>query len=369
MNALEEQVTHPKGQSPPQEAVAIESRGQRAPPLQMAHTAPYEMPHPQPAISQSPPQASSYKGSRVPARPGPQPTSAGSSPQSGPWRRSRHSWRFAVALVLLIFLLLIGGIGFLFASLKAGGDLVPSPPRIVTYPFSVGADPQINVVNDIGTIHVNQGGTGKEVTFQETRWNSNGGAFDDIKVRYSQTSNSNTINVNVERSNVSNINTSHWVDFDITIPGNTNLTLKTNTGSIAVTGISGQMNLTSNTGSITVVGGQSYLSGTSVLRTNSGSIDFSGTIDSHGTYSFLTNSGQVDVTLPKDPAFHVDAMNDQDSITIDFPGMTTSLNATHYEVYGDVGNPSQAGARVILVSKTGSISLHETPWTLPGIPG
>jgi DUF4097 and DUF4098 domain-containing protein YvlB len=40
------------------------------------------------------------------------------------------------------------------------------------------------------------------------------------------------------------------VDFDVTVPSAAALQLKTNTGSIDVSGVSGQMTLSSNTGSL-----------------------------------------------------------------------------------------------------------------------
>ncbi len=315
------QATHPERQSPTQGDAITNTQEQE------------QVTHPQE-------QPSEQEGGIVMPRPQP--------------RWWQHRW-FAVILALLIFLLLVGGLGFFLVRLQAGAGQVLSLASITTRHFSVSAHPQIIVNNDTGAIHVNEASTGKDVAIQATRWSDTGGTAGDIQVRYQQSSDGNTITASIERVNPPGTNPSGYVDFDVTIPGNADLILTTNTGSIAVTGITGQMLLTSSTGSITVQ--RSRLTGNAGLMTNTGSIIFQGTIDPHGTYQFLTDSGPVDVTLPGDAAFHVDASNSSGTIYIGFPGVTeTYLNPNRREAHGDIGNPPRA--RVILSSRTGPINLH-----------
>ncbi len=95
-----------------------------------------------------------------------------------------------------------------------------------------------------------------------------------------------------------------------------------------------------------------------MLKTDTGSVTFNGSIDPNGTYQFETNTGTVDVTLLGNSSFHVDATADTGSITSEFP----EVNVQHPDVsganaHGDVGNPPRA--TVTLKTDTGSISLNK----------
>jgi hypothetical protein len=175
-------------------------------------------------------------------------------------------------------------------------------------------------------------------------------------VSYSQNTEANTVTVNVERTSRFNSFGSTSVDFDVTVPSAATLQLKTNTGSIDVTGVSGHMVLVSNTGSIEARDGK--LSGTSQLMTNTGSITFNGSIDRSGSYQFITNTGSVDVTLPTESVFHVDASTDTGSINTNFAGvMVQPHQFTGADAHGDVGSSPQA--TVSLRTNTGSINLFQ----------
>src|SRR6266581_4425121 len=127
---------------------------------------------------------------------------------------------------------------------------------------------------------------------------------------------------------------------------------------VQVTEITGQMSLSSNTGSIHAV--QDSLTGQSILHTDTGSVTFEGTIDPKGSYQFETNTGSVDVTLPGNSSFHLDASTDTGSINSDFPGVNVQHgDFTGASAHSDVGNAP--GATVTLKADTGSISLHQGP--------
>jgi hypothetical protein len=344
MSISKEHVTQPKGQASPQGTGALKPQGEpKVLALMPVHTAQADQSQAPPALSGSTSQTGADTEPVVSAPVKPTPSAAGVPLTPHPWpSRREHRW-LAVALALVIVLLLIGGVGVLFASLQAE-EQAPASPSVVSSEFPLGSHRQIEVSNDIGTIHVSRGEAGKNVSMQETIWNQKQTAPDAIQVDYS--SDINIIHIEVKPNN--------WIDLDITLPADVGLTLSTKTGDIAVTNLNGQMHLTSETGSITVK--RSRLNGTSLLMTNGGSISFRGTIDAHSTASFLTGSGSIVVTLPSEAAFHVDAIDDLGTITVDFPGVTaTRLSATHSEAYGDVGNPPRA--RVILVSRSGLITL------------
>jgi len=145
------------------------------------------------------------------------------------------------------------------------------------------------------------------------------------------------------------------VTFDITVPNAIDLSLKSNTGSIDVNGVTGQMSLQSNTGSITAE--QDTLTSSSTLSTDTGSVTFNGFIGQSGAYNFSTNTGSVNVTLPPDATFHLDAKTDTGSFNSDFAVPGADKQGLGSEVHGDVGN--SPNTNLTLTTNTGSIHLHQ----------
>ena len=84
---------------------------------------------------------------------------------------------------------------------------------------------------------------------------------------------------------------------------------------------------------------------------------FNGAIDRSGTYRFETNTGSVNVTLPSESAFHVDASTDTGSINTTFSQVTVQHHqAVGADAHGDVGSSPMAS--VTLRTNTGSINLY-----------
>jgi hypothetical protein len=268
--------------------------------------------------------------------------------------RRRSSWLWIILAIVLLFMLLGGGIFSLFSIF--GNSIVGfGNTAVETRNFTVSASPTLVLNNDTGSIHVRVANSVNQVTIQATKHSNFGSNLNDVNVSYTQNTGGNTINVNVDRTNGFNLFTSTSVEFDITVPSTAVLQLKTNTGSIDVTGVSGQMVLTSNTGSITAIGGT--VSGNTGLITNTGSITFNGSIDQTGNYQFVTNTGSVNVTLPGGSAFHVNASTDTGSINTNFPGVTVQHQGMGANASGDVGSSPQA--TVSLRTNTGSINLYQ----------
>ncbi len=222
--------------------------------------------------------------------------------------------------------------------------------------FAVSATPTVVINNDIGSIHV-QSGTASDVTIQATRHAGFGGNVNDVQVGYAQSSATNTITVNVNRTSNTAFFNSPSADFQVTVPTNATLELKTNTGSLDVTGVSGRMMMQSNTGSVEVRDGT--LSAGSLLHSDTGSITFNGSIGQTGSYQFTTNTGSINVTLPASSSFHLDATTNTGSITSDFPGVSVEhQNFTGAVAHSDVGTNPQA--TVTMSTNTGSINLHQS---------
>lgn len=83
------------------------------------------------------------------------------------------------------------------------------------------------------------------------------------------------------------------------------VTVGTNSGSINIDHASGSLNVTSSSGSIDL--GDANMSGKSQLFSDSGTINVNGTLDPAGAYSITTNSGDINVSLPSDSSFTLDA--------------------------------------------------------------
>jgi Putative adhesin len=264
-------------------------------------------------------------------------------------RRSPLFWIILVLIVVAIFGVVpnrrMGGFGMHSNSI----------PETKTFTVSASIAPTIMITDSVGTIHVHTGDA-TQVTIQATKHN-NGffGGSNNTQVKYGE--GNNTIDVNVE--NGGGFFGSGSVDFDVTVPTNTNLTLRTDTGAINVDGVTGQESLISDTGVINAT--SVHLTGPSTLKTDTGAINFNGTIDTTtgGTYRFEADTGAVNVTLPGNSTFHLDASTDTGAFNTTFPG----VNVQHPDITGsrvtqDVG--SAPSATMIVRTDTGAINLNQS---------
>jgi len=225
---------------------------------------------------------------------------------------------------------------------------------IETRDFLVGNRPTIIVHNGIGTIRVLSSAQSNQVRIRANKQNKGWvSASNDLPIRYDQRIEDNTIIVD---------SLHRWsffgkksIDYDLTVPLTANLELKTGVGKIDISNVIGQMKLASDAGSIHAT--QISLQGQSELKSDIGSLNFSGSIDSHGTYKFLSDAGSIKVTLPEDASFHVDASTDVGSIRCNFP-INGHSKKSHTRLQGKVGNPPYA--TLTLKTDVGSITLKNT---------
>ncbi|MFL5655382.1 MAG: DUF4097 family beta strand repeat-containing protein [Ktedonobacteraceae bacterium] len=270
-------------------------------------------------------------------------------------RRRRGPRGCIIALVTVLIILCLSGIGIGFGIAGIGYSFPRFGPGVTeARSFTVGTSPHLIINDPVGAIHVHTGTTNNQVSIQATKQSTGiGGNPSDIHVSYNESSDNNTITVNVDYG--PSFMGFKSVDFNISVPGASDLNVNTNTGSIDVSGINGQMSLTSNTGSINAT--QDDLTSSSTLKTDTGSVTFDGKIASTGSYQFLTNTGSVNVTLPGDTSFHVDASTDTGSVNSNFPGVSPIKHDIGSEVHADVGN--SPSATLMLKTNTGSINLNE----------
>jgi hypothetical protein len=273
-------------------------------------------------------------------------------PWVSPPTRKRSPWPWFILALSLLFLLVFGAALFVIGGL--GLNVAGYANSVTeTRTFTVAPNPTLVLNNDTGSIHVRGLAGSKQVAIQATRHSGPWGNVKDITVGYAQNSVANSITVTVNRISSGWYNATS-VDFDITVPSVAGLQLKSNTGSIDVSGVSGLLVLTSNTGSVSASNGAA--SGNTELRTDTGSITFDGSIAATGSYLFQTHTGSVNVTLPAQSAFHLMASTDTGSITTTFPGVTVQHSeVAGADAQGDVGLSPQA--TVSMTTNTGSINL------------
>jgi hypothetical protein len=269
-----------------------------------------------------------------------------------PPRRPSH-WPWVVLTLILLFVLIGAGLVALFGVFGFTGYATTSTEAQT---FTMSTYPTLVLNNDTGSIHVRAAPSGNVISIQATKHGNPWSNLNDIQVNYAQNTATNTVTVNVDRVNATSFFAALSVDFDVTVPSAAALQLKTNTGSIDVSGVSGQLTLSSNTGSLQVSGGT--VKGTTALTTNTGSVTFNGAITEGGNYTFTTDTGSVNVTLPAESVFHVDASTDTGSINTNFPGVVVQhREVTGADAHGNVGSSPQA--TITLGTNTGSINLYQ----------
>jgi hypothetical protein len=268
-------------------------------------------------------------------------------------RRGRGPW-FWIILAFIIISLASGGFrsfrGPSFGSKPFGNN----PPIEKSYEYKVSGQPTL-VINDADgnvTVTVGQSNT---VTIQPSSGNNFFGNPNNVPVTSNQSPDGNTITVNVQDSGQGS------ADLNVVVPQNANLQVTTTSGDLNVTGVDGPMTLQTSSGNISAA--NDAISGSSSLTTDSGDINFDGTISTNGTYQFQTNSGNIDLAVPSTPGFNLNASTQSGSINPNgFTGVSVQVNgsASGSKVNGNVGGGSQVqGTKVTINSVSGDINLHQ----------
>ncbi len=280
-----------------------------------------------------------------------------------------------LGIFLVILLLLIGvGIGSMFflsrsRSTTQSRSTTTNPVTNNSNPSASGqttltvtTHPTIVIENDTGSIRVHAGTGSDKVILQSSPNGTTTSSSTLSHVPYVETSDHSTIVITLSSSNSS--------DLDVTVPVTSDLKLYTNETNIFVNGVKGQMNLVSNTGTITVsystintasiidnntgaiTAVRDTLNGNVTLLNNSGTITFSGSVNPSGNYHFTGNGGLMDITLPHDGTFHVDATANNSTVTSNFPGVSVQNGAIH----ANIGrSPS---TKVTIYNNNGAVALH-----------
>jgi len=279
------------------------------------------------------------------------------------YRRRGSCLRRLLIFVVVVVLLGAGAAFIARNTILAGPTIIP----VSAHPILV-IDSHANngstFTHDATSIHIQAANTGDKIILQAM--NPYGISLPlSIPISYDHSSDDSIIIIDVDSLQSDKV--------EITVPASLDLKLDTNSKNIEVDGISGQVVLSSNSGTISVthstlfgssllannsgaiIATQDTLSGPVTFNNNGGSITFNGSVDPNGTYQFQSNSGTIDVTLPRNTSLHLDATANSAnnaSITADFPGLLVKNSAIH----ADMGRPPRA--MVTLYDNGGSIKLH-----------
>ena len=233
------------------------------------------------------------------------------------------------------------------------------------------------ITDPSGRVHIHRGEDARQVT---VNWSIRHFGFGDNTkdIQLVAVQNGDTISITVPETSAFPLSGIGEANLDISVPQKTNVRLNDQSGTVDIEDINGQINAATGSGDIQArdVAGQitlhtdsgsintesingivglstnsgniemrnASLQGPSTLNVDSGSIQFDGTLDPHGTYDFETASGSIDVALPQNSAFHLDTGTNSGVLSNEFGN-------------NDVG--SNPRAHLTLKTGSGSIDIHK----------
>jgi hypothetical protein len=299
-------------------------------------------------------------------------------PQPMPPARRRRPWLWVLA-VLVALSVLFGAFAAIVSALYR--------TVIESKTFAVNGIPTLVMQVPSGSVHIESGLPGQISVVASKHVLLGNAAL--VQVHYAQSG--STITITADQQGALGLFSNNYVEFDVSVPSQSNLSITANSGSLQANGIIGTIQLHASSGSIqadnlagaltlitasgSITGGNlkgqmtlrassgsitiSAVSATnnSSFQTQSGSIDFQGTLVPAGTFLFGVQSGSVDLTLPQNVSFHVDASTHSGSIDTDFSEVQVQRGTSGAEAHGTVGSPPLS--TIIIQAESGSISLHQ----------
>lgn len=144
------------------------------------------------------------------------------------------------------------------------------------------------------------------------------------------------------------------VDFDVSVPADTSLSLKNVMGKIEIQGVNGHLSVNSFDSDVRVVGTRSP----SVdVKVTSGDVYFDGELQNDGFYTLQSIRGDIDVIIPSASSFSLSARAMSENINLgDF---LTSLGGITRWAKGISGTYQKGGPRLNLTTYAGRILLHK----------
>lgn len=143
-------------------------------------------------------------------------------------------------------------------------------------------------------------------------------------------------------------------DFDISVPPETSVTVKSYVGDIEIRNITGHVTVTSIDSDVHLF---KVTSPVIDVRVTSGDVYFDGELSDGGSYSLQTMRGDVDVTLPASTPFNLNARALSENINLG--SFLSSLTGSSRGPKGVSGTYLRGGPRLTLTTYAGRILLHK----------
>lgn len=211
-------------------------------------------------------------------------------------------------------------------------------PQRFSQTFIVGDTPAINVNNFAGKITVRAGEPGTVQVLAEKKALT-ARRLEAIQLRMEQQGDTVIIRADfsLPASNAS-------VDLEITVPANSQVTLRTGAGEVTLTGIQGTLDISTGAGTVRVQDAQ----GPALIETGAGAINYDGLPT--GESRLHTGAGSISIALPREVSLQVDLNTGLGRIDtqIDVDGQVSSTR-----VSGLIGT----GADGALTADTGAGSI------------
>ena len=201
--------------------------------------------------------------------------------------------------------------------------------------FQVTASPQLVVKDFAGILTIH---TGANSTVEVSATEHIGGSSSPDDIQYTVTQDGNTVEVDVQKTTTSSIGNLS-VDLDVTLPSQSTIQATLGAGNISIDGISGLVNVQTGSGNVDFKNGT--VQENTTIQTNAGSITFLGKLAPNGNYEFKGNTGSIEITLPADSAFILDASTNVGNVSNAFKSTSVGQNPTsQLHVHVDVGSIS-----------------------------
>lgn len=273
-------------------------------------------------------------------------------------------WQFTAVVIVLILTSGLAGCFVQVGRIRATDTISDS--------FVTSSQPTVIVETFNGKITV-QAGSDNQVAVNVTKIGSGSSQseaeadLENVEVTFSQSG--DTIRVIARRMGSRLVNNS-GAEIELTVPEAAILDLATSNGAITSTGIKGDLDLSTSNGKLVVSGGQGMLelrtSNGSIeveaqlasvrAHTSNGAIDFTGSL-ADGDHVFETSNGSVDISLPADSQFRIDARTSNGRVSTDFR-VDTSRTSRENELFGIVGEDPSIS--ITAESSNGAIRLTHT---------
>lgn len=130
------------------------------------------------------------------------------------------------------------------------------------------------------------------------------------------------------------------------------VTVRTSNGAVDLRGVAGLLSVETSNGAVTLAADRASVN----ARTSNGALSFAGALEP-GTHRLETSNGRVDLRLPADASFTVDATTSNGSVDNEF---AVAGSTTKDAVRGTVGGSESASAITITArTSNGALALHK----------